>query len=370
MDPVSSNVKKNKVLLAMSGGTDSSVAALLLKDLNCEIEGMTFRSYDSISKACMEKESGCCNADSLFEAKKLAESLGFNHQIIDVRDVFDKTVIENFVNGYLSGLTPNPCVVCNKTIKWGKMLEEADKLNCRYLATGHYAQVVFENGRYFLRQGVDKTKDQTYFLWTLTQENLARTIFPLGLLTKTEVREIARKNNYEKLASKRESQEICFIPDDDYRSFLRERVSDIDNKIGHGDFIDTTGKIIGKHKGYPFYTIGQRKGLEIAMGYPVYVLKIDADNNIITLGTRDELLSNELVITNINLMKYAKIPDNMEAVCKIRYNNQGESCIINQKDDKIYIRFKNLVSAITPGQSAVIYEGDDVVAGGIIVKIS
>ncbi|MDD4150363.1 MAG: tRNA 2-thiouridine(34) synthase MnmA [Bacteroidales bacterium] len=370
MNLVGNNVKKDKVLLAMSGGTDSSVAALLLKDQDCEIEGMTFRSYDSISKACMEKESGCCNADSLFEAKKLAESLGFNHQIIDVRDVFDKNVIDNFVNEYLSGLTPNPCVVCNKTIKWGKMLEEADKLNCRYLATGHYAQVVFENGRYFLRQGVDKTKDQTYFLWTLTQENLSRTMFPLGLLTKTEVREIARKNNYEKLASKRESQEICFIPDDDYRSFLRERVPDIDNKIGNGDFIDTTGKIIGKHKGYPFYTIGQRKGLEIAMGYPVYVLKIDADNNIITLGTRNELLSDELVITNINLMKYAKIPDNMKAVCKIRYNNAGEICIINQKDDKIYIRFKNPVSAITPGQSAVIYEGDDVVAGGIIVKIS
>ncbi len=364
-----SSVNKDKVLLAMSGGTDSSVAALLLKEQDCNIEGMTFRSYDSISNACMEKESGCCNADSLFEAKKLAESLGFNHQIIDVRDVFEKTVIDNFINEYLSGLTPNPCVVCNKTIKWGKMIEEADKLNCKYLATGHYAQVVFENDRYFLRQGVDKTKDQTYFLWTLTQENLSRTIFPLGLLTKTEVRKIARKNNYEKLASKRESQEICFIPDDDYRRFLRERMPDIDKKIGQGDFINTSGNIIGKHRGFPFYTIGQRKGLEIAMGYPVYVLKIDADNNIITLGTRDELFSDELVITNINLMKYAQIPENMEAVCKIRYNNHGESCIINQNDDKIHIQFKNYVSAITPGQSAVIYEGNDVVAGGIIAKI-
>ncbi|MDD2635664.1 MAG: tRNA 2-thiouridine(34) synthase MnmA [Bacteroidales bacterium] len=366
----SENLKQDKILLAMSGGTDSSVAALLLKEQYSNIEGMTFRSYDSISKACMEKESGCCNADSLFEAKKLADGLGFKHHIIDVRDVFDKTVIDDFINEYLAGFTPNPCVVCNKTIKWGKMIEEADKLNCKYLATGHYAQVVFENDRYFLRQGVDKTKDQTYFLWTLTQENLARTIFPLGLLTKIEVRQIARENNYEKLASKRESQEICFIPDDDYRRFLRERIPDIDEKIGQGNFIDTSGKIIGKHKGYPFYTIGQRKGLDIAMGYPVYVLKIDAENNIITLGTRDQLLSNELVISNINLMKYEQLPENMEAVCKIRYNNSGESCIINQKDDKIHILFKKPVSAITPGQSAVIYEGNDLIAGGTIVKIS
>ena len=360
---------KNRVLLAMSGGTDSSVAAMLLQEKNYDIEGMTFRSYDSISKACMEKETGCCSVDSLFEAKKLAENLGFPHQILDIRDLFDQTVINNFINEYLQGLTPNPCVVCNKTIKWGKMIEEADRLSCDFLATGHYAQIIYENGRYFLRKGVDQTKDQSYFLWTLTQKNLARTIFPLGHLTKPEVRKIALKNNYEKIAEKRESQEICFIPDDDYRSFLRERVPDIDIKIGEGNFIDSNGKVIGKHKGYPFYTIGQRKGLDIAMGYPVYVLNIDAKTNTITLGTRDELLSNELIIDGVNFMKYESIKTGTKAVCKIRYNNPGEECTLEQIGEKIKITFKNPVSAITPGQSAVLYENDDVIAGGIITKI-
>ncbi len=361
---------KSKVLLAMSGGTDSSVAAILLKNQDYSLEGMTFRSYDSISKACMEKETGCCSVDSILEAKKLAENLEFNHTILDIRELFDKTVISNFIDEYLSGLTPNPCVLCNKTIKWGKMIDEANKLGCEFLATGHYAQIIKENGRYFIRQGADVTKDQSYFLWTLTQENLARTIFPLGHLTKKEVREIARSNNYEKIADKRESQEICFIPNDDYRSFLRERVTDIDTKIGPGDFLDTSGKVIGKHKGYPFYTIGQRKGLDIAMGYPVYVLNINAKSNTITLGKREELLSDKLIIRDINLMKYSKIPDNIEAICKIRYNNPGESCTLNQIGNEIIVNFKNAVSAIAPGQSAVIYEGNDVVAGGIIAKIN
>ncbi len=364
--------KKDKpgVLLGMSGGTDSSVAAILLQKENYDIKGMTFRSYDAISKACMEKETGCCSVDSLFEAKKLAENLGFSHTILDIRDEFDKIVINDFIEEYLAGKTPNPCVLCNKTIKWGRMIKEADKLNCDYLATGHYAQIIHENGRYFLRQGVDTRKDQSYFLWTLSQENLSRTIFPLGHLTKDQVRKIASENNYEKIATKKESQEICFIPDDDYRGFLRERIPDIDEKIGPGNYIDSSGKVLGQHKGYPFYTIGQRKGLEIAMGYPVYVLNINAETNTITLGKREELLSDELVLSNINLMKYAQIPKDMRATCKIRYNNKGEECIVNQDGDKITIKFKNPVSAITPGQSGVIYEGNDVVAGGIITKIS
>jgi len=353
----------------MSGGTDSSVAALLLKDQGFDISGMTFRSYDAISKACMEKETGCCSVDSIFEAKRLATDLGFSHSILDIREYFDKIIIENFVSEYLSGLTPNPCVLCNKTIKWGKMLEEADKLGCDYIATGHYAQVIHENGRYFLRKGADEAKDQTYFLWTLTQENLARTIFPLGKLTKPEVREIARQHNYEKIANKKESQEICFIPDDDYRNFIRERIPGIDKKIGEGNFIDKTGKIIGKHKGYPFYTIGQRKGLEIAMGYPVYVLDINAETNTITLGERDDLLQTEVWLKDINLMKYAEVNGEMNAICKIRYNNIGEKCTFSQHGDKIKIVFDNPVSAVTPGQSAVIYEENDIVAGGIITKI-
>ncbi len=352
----------------MSGGTDSSVAALLLKEQGYEIIGMTFRSYDLISKGCLEKETGCCSVDSIFEAKKLAAELGFEHKIIDIRKLFEKTIIQNFINEYMSGSTPNPCVLCNQIVKWGQMIEEADNLKCNYLATGHYAQVIFENGRYFLRKGSDNLKDQSYFLWKLSQENLARTIFPLGNLTKTEVREIARKLNYEKLANKKESQEICFIPDDDYRQFLRQRVPNIDKKIGEGNFIDTNGKIIGKHKGFPFYTIGQRKGLEIAMGYPVYVLNIDATTNTITLGDSNQLLKTEVWIEETNFMKYPDIFKEKEAICKIRYNNKGEECRVKQFDNKIKITFKKPVSAVTPGQSAVIYEENDIIAGGIIMK--
>ncbi|HOK38624.1 MAG TPA: tRNA 2-thiouridine(34) synthase MnmA [Bacteroidales bacterium] len=360
---------KKRVLLGMSGGTDSSVAAILLKQKGFEVVGITFRSYDSISKSCMEKETGCCNVDSIFEAKKLANDLGFEHHILDIRDYFADTIINNFINEYLSGNTPNPCVLCNKLIKWGRMIEEADNLNCDYLATGHYARIVLENNRYYIRKGVDQTKDQSYFLWAIPQEYLSRTIFPLGNFTKTEVRKIAVDNGYTKIANKRESQEICFIPDDDYRRFLREAVPDIDNKIGEGNFVDKNGKILGKHKGYPFYTIGQRKGLNIALGQPTYVLNIDAQTNTITLGEAKDLLKNEVPIQNINFMKYEKIPEDFQAICKIRYNNKGEKCRVIQYGDKIKIIFENPVSAVTPGQSAVIYENEDIVCGGIITNL-
>lgn len=357
---------QKSVLLAMSGGLDSSVSAMLLKQQNFSVTGMTFRSYDSISKACMEKENGCCSVDAIFEAKKLADDLGFPHHILDTRQLFENTVINDFISQYMGGFTPNPCVLCNKIIKWGKMMEECDKLHCDYLATGHYAQIGFENGRYFLKKGVDKSKDQTYFLWTLTQDNLRRTIFPLGSLTKPQVREIARENTYEKIAQKRESQEICFITDNDYRSFLREKVPDIDRQTGEGNFVDKSGKIIGKHKGYPFYTIGQRKGLVVAFGTPKYVCHINAQTNEIVLGDKEDLLSNSLIIKQYNLMKYDKIPANFTGEVKIRYKDKGQMAIINQYDDYIKITFKESVSAITPGQSAVIYENDDVVAGGVI----
>ncbi len=356
-----------KVLLAMSGGIDSSVAAMLLKD-KYEIVGMTFRSFDNISKACMEKETGCCSVDSIFEAKRLAQNLGFDHHILDVRDLFYETVIADFVNEYLHGRTPNPCVVCNRVIKWGRMLQEADALGCQYIATGHYARIGYENGRYFLRRGADVRKDQTYFLWQLSQENLSRTLFPLGEYEKAEVRSIALENGYEKLSKKKESQEICFVTNDDYRSFLREQVPDIDEKIGSGKILYTDGKVLGKHKGFPFYTIGQRKGLEVAVGHPVYVTDINAEKNTVTLGEREDILKTEITVSNLNLMKYADLESPRTLNCKIRYNNIGVECEARQEGDKLKITFAEPVSAVTPGQSAVLYEGDDIVAGGIIEK--
>lgn len=357
----------NRVLLAMSGGTDSSVAAIILKEKDYDIIGMTFRAYDSISKACMEKETGCCSVDSIFEAKKLAESLNFPHHILDVRDFFEETVIKDFVSEYLKGRTPNPCVVCNQQIKWNKMISEAEKLNCDFLATGHYAKIIKENDRFFIRKGEDDTKDQSYFLWMLNQDNLSKTIFPLGELKKSEVRNIAKLKNYEKIATKKESQEICFIPEDNYRIFLKNYVKNIDETIGEGNVLDTSGKIIGKHNGYPFYTIGQRKGINIALGYPAYVISINPVTNEIVLGEKKYLEQKKVVLDNINLMKYDFIDKEIRAECKIRYNNIGTSCSVFQKNNKIHIIFDEPVYAVTPGQSAVIYQGNDVVGGGIIV---
>ncbi|MDL2261888.1 tRNA 2-thiouridine(34) synthase MnmA [Bacteroidales bacterium OttesenSCG-928-I21] len=357
-----------KILLAMSGGIDSSVAAILLRKQNYDIHGITFVAYHSDENlmASFDTEEN----KVLFEARKTAEILEIPHTALDLRYDFKNIVIQDFINQYLSGFTPNPCVVCNKKIKWEKLLSECNKLNCDYLATGHYAQIIYENGRYFLRKGIDKGKDQTYFLWQLSQENLSRTIFPLGNFTKTQVRNFARLNNYETLSNKSESQEICFIESNDYRSFLRNSIPDIDKNIGEGNFIDTNGQIIGKHRGYPFYTIGQRKGLEIAMGYPVYVLNIDANTNTITLGKSDELLCSELWIGGVNYMKYGNFDEiKTELSCKIRYNTEAKKCRVESHGNRVKIIFDNPVSAITPGQSAVIYENEDVVAGGVILKI-
>ncbi len=357
---------KGKVLLCMSGGIDSSVAALLLKEQGYEVHGLTYRPYDAISPACMEKQTGCCSVDAIFEAKKLAHDLGIEHTILDIRDEFNSTVINDFVAEYLDGRTPNPCVVCNRTIKWGEVLKIADKLGCQFIATGHYARIGFQNGRYYLVKGLDETKDQTYFLWQLSQESLKRTLFPLGNLTKDEVRKIAMERGYEAISKKRESQEICFIPDNDYRRFIRERIPDVDLKIGEGHFVDSSGKILGKHKGYPFYTIGQRKGLIIALGHPMYVIAIDAKTNTVVLGERAELDRRELRVNKINLMKYEKIEGEKEVVAKIRYNNKGTTCWISQHGDEIRVVFDQPAWAVTPGQSVLFLEGDDVVGGGII----
>ncbi len=357
---------KERVLMAMSGGIDSTVASMLLLEQDYELVGVTFRTFDTISRGCLEKEKGCCSVDSLFEAQKMARELGFEHHILDIRREFRETVIQNFIEEYLQGRTPNPCVVCNSHIKWGKLLETADKFNCRYIATGHYARIGRQNDRYFLQKGIDEAKDQTYFLWTLTQENLSRTLFPLGELTKPEVRRIAFDHGYEKLSKKGESQEICFIPDNDYRSFLAQQVENFSEKYGPGFFVDTQGKILGKHKGFPHYTIGQRKGLGIALGRPMFVTAIDPAENKVVLGTKEELQGNTCFVHPFNLMKYADIPAGLAVTAKIRYRNEGKKAFLYPENHQIRIVFEEPADSITPGQSAVFYENTDVIGGGII----
>ena len=358
--------KNGKILLAMSGGIDSSISSLLLHDMGYEVVGITMKTWDYQSSGTSKKETGCCSLESINDARSIAVKMGFNHYILDIRDEFGDYVIDYFTDEYMSGRTPNPCVLCNTHIKWEALLKRAKNLDCNYIATGHYAKVRSENDRYIVSKGIDKKKDQSYALWGISQKNLSQTIFPLGELNKEEIKKIAIKNGYKNLVDKSESYEICFVPDDDYRGFLKKRIKNIDKKVGEGNFLNENGEIIGRHKGYPFYTIGQRKGLGIALGYPVYVTEIKHKTNEVVLGTFDELKRDGMYVKKLNMIKYQKIKNKIEADTKIRYNDIGSSSIIEQIDDTIKVFFGNGVNAITPGQAAVFYEKDDIIGGGWI----
>jgi len=358
--------KNKKVLVAMSGGIDSSMAALLLKKAGYDLVGITMKTWDYESSKVTSKETGCCSLDSINDARIVAVKLGFPHYVLDIREEFTDKIINNFVEEYLAGRTPNPCVLCNTHIKWDALLKRADMIGCDYIATGHYANIRFENGRYVLSRGRDANKDQTYVLWGLTQDVLARTIFPLSEYTKQEVREMAKKEGFDYLAKKSESYDICFIPDNDYRKFLNNRIPELPEKIGEGNFI-YHGQIVGRHKGYPYYTIGQRRGLEVALGHPVYVKEIIPENNEIILGDKEELAQQIIKVRNYNIIKYDRLPDNFQALVKIRYKDPGKMATLQVVDkDYIEIVFHEPVYAVAPGQSAVFYEGDDLVGGGFI----
>ncbi|HLA54221.1 MAG TPA: tRNA 2-thiouridine(34) synthase MnmA, partial [Flavitalea sp.] len=267
--------RKGKVLVAMSGGIDSTVTALMLHDEGYEVIGITMKTWDYASSGPGKKETGCCNLDSFNDARTAAVNHGFPHFILDIREEFGDFVIDNFVDEYLAGRTPNPCVMCNTHIKWRALLKRADALDCEFIATGHYAKIrQHHNGRYFLSRGADDLKDQSYVLWGLEQDLLKRTMLPLGDYHKPAIRQMALDYGYPQLAKKSESYEICFVPDNDYRGFLKRRNPDLEAAVAGGNFVDKSGKILGKHKGYPFYTIGQRKGLDITFGKPVYVTSI------------------------------------------------------------------------------------------------
>ena len=350
----------------MSGGIDSTVVALMLHHEGYEVIGITMKTWDYATSGGSNKETGCCNIDSFNDARAAAVHHGFPHYILDIRDEFGGFVVDNFVEEYMAGRTPNPCVMCNTHIKWRALLKRANALDCDFIATGHYAKIRPENDRYVISKGLDETKDQSYVLWGLQQDLLSRTILPLGGYRKTAIRQMAHDFGYPELAKKSESYEICFVPDKDYRGVLKRKVDGLEEKVNGGFFVDKNGKILGKHKGYPFYTIGQRKGLDIALGKPAFVTAIDPNTNSVVLGDEDDLLKKQMLVGKLNYIKFDGIQNGQEATIKIRYKDSGSSGQLYNQSNQVLVDFYENAKGIAPGQSAVFYDGEDVIGGGII----
>ncbi len=347
-----------KVVVAMSGGIDSSVSALILKQQGYDVIGITLKLFK-------DKSIKCCGGDDAIEKfKKICNHIGIKYYIKDAVKIFEEAVVKNFVSGYLNGYTPNPCVECNRVLKFDYLLKLAKLLGADKLSTGHYARIEKKDGEYVLKRGVDLTKDQSYFLYPIKKEYLKDIIFPIGNLTKKEVKEIARKNNIPVDLNK-ESKDICFIPEGDYYLWLKKN-GFVKNQKGY--FKDTSGKIIGVHNGYYKFTIGQRKGLGISMGERAYVVGINPDKNEVIVGSLKDAFKRGVVIKNINWIY--KIPKDGERLfAQIRYKNKPSSGIINYVDDKIVFYFNETQFAITSGQSIVFYDGDIVVGGGVIKDV-
>ena len=345
---------EKSVLVGMSGGIDSTAVCHMLLAQGYKVVGLTFITCDMAANAAIS-------------AKELADKLGIEHYVADVRKEFRKLVVEPFIESYLSGVTPNPCVNCNPTVKFRLLEEWADKLGCEYIATGHYVKVDSRGEgkarKFYIVTGDDDRKDQSYFLWRLTQGQLSKLLLPLGGMDKSSVISYLKANGFETLAKGGESMEVCFIPDD-YRDFLKENVPGIEERFEGGSFVDCEGRILGKHKGYPFYTIGQRKGLGIALGFPAYVIKINPAKNTVMLGNEEQLVARYMLVDEP--MWVDVIPENITV--RVRYRSRPIGCDspIEIGDGRWLVRLHDEVSAITPGQSAVFYCGNTVVGGAYI----
>ncbi len=362
--------KGSTVVVAMSGGVDSSVAAALLLEQGYRVIGITMKTYnfDEVG-GNVGNEASCCGLDAFNDARMVAVKLGIPHYVADFTKEFGREVIDNFVDEYLRGRTPNPCIICNRTIKWGALLARAQSLGAARLATGHYARLRYDEpaDRYMLLRPADRAKDQTYALWRLSQEALANTLFPLGDLTKSEVRSIAARYGLA-TAAKEESFEICFVPDNDYRRFLRERVPDLKTRAGEGDLM-FDGRVVGRHTGFPDYTIGQRSGLG-AHAERVYVTGLDAERNRVVIGRAADVLRRELVAGDLNLVSRASLDGELRVHAQVRYKDTPEAAsVAPDGEGRVKVVFDSPKRAITPGQSVVFYDGDVLVGGAVIDRV-
>ena len=354
-------MKRKRVVVAMSGGVDSSVAAALLKEQGYEVIGLTM-CFNLAEKD--GKKPSCCGLTGIEDARRVAQKIGARHYVVNLNKDFSSKVIHNFYQEYLSGRTPNPCVRCNQFIKFGILFNKAVSLGAQFLATGHYARIVKSKQGYLLKKAKDLKKDQSYFLYRLSSGQLNQVIFPLGNYTKPEVRDMAGGFKLN-VAEKQDSQEICFLPDGKYGDLIKAKGS---NRVKPGDLVDKNGDIIGRHKGIPLYTIGQRQGLGIAKGYPLYVTQINAKNNQITVGSRQDACKNEFLVKDIHFLT-KPFKKKIEINVKIRYNHKESPAVAYPVKGGLRICFKQPQFAITPGQSAVFYQKDTVLGGGIIEKV-
>lgn len=346
-----------KVLVAMSGGVDSAVSALLLKERGYTLEAATMMLKSGASS--------CCNEEDILDAKAVADRLCIPHRVFDFSSHFEEKVVRPFIADYLAGRTPNPCINCNRHLKFDTLFSAAEKLGCDKIATGHYARVVYDGqkGRFLLKRAKDLAKDQSYVLYSLSQNELSRILFPLGDMTKLEARAIAEKEGFVN-AKKRDSQDICFVPDKDYVAFIEKMTG---SKVPAGSFVDTDGNLLGTHKGIIRYTVGQHKKLGLSTKEPLYVVKIEPASNRITLGTEDALYSDTLTAHSLTLSAVDSLSEPTRLVAKIRYRHEGALATVTQIDeDRVRVVFETPQRAITPGQSLVLYDGDTVVGGGII----
>ena len=358
-------MEKKKVVVGMSGGVDSSVAVYLLKEQGYDVIGVTMQIWQDEDRAIQEENGGCCGLSAVEDARRVAQKLDIPYYVMNFRKEFQKQVIDYFTREYLEGRTPNPCIACNRYVKWESLLKRSLEIGADYIATGHYARVEqLPNGRYAIRNSVTAKKDQTYALYNLTQEQLARTLMPVGAYTKDEIRKIAEEAGL-LVAHKKDSQEICFVPDNDYAGFIKNSTG---KTIPKGNFVLADGKVIGEHQGIIHYTIGQRKGLNLSMGHPVFVTKIRPDSNEVVIGENQDLFVNTLICDRVNFMAMEGLDGEVRLKAKIRYNHPGAECVISPAEDgKVRVTFDQPQRAITPGQAVVFYQGEYVAGGGIIL---